>query len=171
MDDKNVFPLGKIPSNKKRDPAAAPVAAAPARAPVEPTPAERDFVEAARTHSVPAPRMPDWQTLDPEERCTRGINVRFNDYELGLLHRLAKLQDRSVHQTIKRRLIPAARELSSSWSNKRDQTRRARNWKGRKTWSCINASPDLSLPVSAASRLELSLAQRVGSVFFASSRE
>jgi hypothetical protein len=109
MDDKNVFPLGKIPSNKKLATAAAPMA----RLVAEPAAsAERQFVEAARTHTVPAPeKRADWQSLDAQERPTRGINVRFNEYELGLLHHLAELQGRSVHQTIKRLLIPAALEL------------------------------------------------------------
>lgn len=108
-DEKNVFALGKIPSNKQKAAAGAP---APKLAP-EATPAmEREFVEAARTHSVPVPRQAlEWQSLDPEQQPTRGINVRFNEYELGLLRYLAERQDRSVHKIIKRLLIPAAHEL------------------------------------------------------------
>jgi hypothetical protein len=108
-DEKNVFALGKIPSNKQR--AAAPaVAARPATEFMAAS--GRDFIEAARTHTVPAPeKVATLQSLDPQERLTRGINIRFNDYELALLRHLAERQERSMHQTIKRLLIPAAREL------------------------------------------------------------
>ena len=107
MNDKNVFSLGRIPSNKARTQQAE----TPEIPPAETTAAAREFVEAAKTHSVPAPkRVPalDWRSLDPEERPTRGINVRFNEYELALLRYLAKREDRSIHQTIKRHLISSA---------------------------------------------------------------
>lgn len=103
-DDKNVFPLSKIPSNKARAVSkSSPSGSGSAQA------AEREFIQAAKTHSVPAGAAVDWRSLDPEERPTRGINVRFNEYELALLRHLAKVQDRSIHQVIKRLLVPAAR--------------------------------------------------------------
>jgi len=122
-DDKNVFTLGQLPSNKKR----AAASAATSRPAAEPAgSAERQFVEAARTHTVPAAeKHADWQSLDPEERLTRGINVRFNDYELGLLRHLADLQDRSIHQTLKRLLIPAALELLGQLERQADQSSKA----------------------------------------------
>lgn len=118
-DDKNVFALGNLPSNKKR----ALASTGTPRPVAEPAgSAERQFVEAARTHTVPAPeKRADWKSLDPAERLTRGINVRFNEYELGLLHHLADLQDRSVHQTIKRLLIPAALELLQQLEAEQDR--------------------------------------------------
>jgi hypothetical protein len=118
MTDKNVFTLGKIPSNKQR----AGASTATVRTAAEPVAAaEREFVEAARSHTVPAPeKISDWESLDPADRPTRGINVRFNDYELGLLHHVAKLQDRSVCQTIKRLLIPAAHQLRDELELERD---------------------------------------------------
>ncbi|HKO89903.1 MAG TPA: hypothetical protein VJU61_02050, partial [Polyangiaceae bacterium] len=74
-----------------------------------------------RSHTVPAPeKFANWESLDPAERLTRGINVRFNEYELGLLHRVTELQDRSVHQSIKRLLIPAALELVRQLESERD---------------------------------------------------
>lgn len=110
MDEKNVFPLGKIPSNKAKANRVPAASAAPQIAE-----SAREFVEAAKTHSVPAPRKApelDWRSLDPDERPTRGINVRFNEYELALLRHLAREQDRSIHQIIKRLLIPAARDAA-----------------------------------------------------------
>jgi hypothetical protein len=106
VSDKNVFALNKIPSNKgKASGAAVPAnsTGGPSRA------AEKEFVEAAKTHTVPAIQKPqDWRGLDPDERLSRGVNVRFNDYELALLRHLAEAQDRSLQQTIKRLLMPAA---------------------------------------------------------------
>lgn len=105
-DDKNVFILNKIPSNKAKRAAVVEAAPLPSS-----NAAAREFVEAAKTHSVPKkPSQIDWQALDPEERPTRGINVRFNEYELALLRHLAKAQDRSIHQVIKRLLVPAAQK-------------------------------------------------------------
>jgi len=102
-ESKNLFSLSKIPSNKaKRE---APVETVAVGA----TETEREFIEAAKTHTVPrAQPEPDFRSLDPEERPTRGINLRFNDYELGMLRYLAKVDDRSLQQTIKRLLMPAA---------------------------------------------------------------
>lgn len=113
--DKNVFPLGKmaLPSNKARADRS-PITAAPALAP---TRAAEAFVEGSRTHSVPVPSgpSPDWRNLDPKERATRGVNVRFNDYELGLLHHLARASDRSLQYTIKQLLMAAARDTFDEW--------------------------------------------------------
>lgn len=105
-DDKNVFPLNKIPSNKTKaaQKTMPHVASGPSQA------REREFIEHAKTHSLPTPdARVDWKSLDPEERPTRGINVRFNEYELALLRHIAKTQGRSIHQVIKRLLVPAAR--------------------------------------------------------------
>lgn len=114
--DKNVFSLNKIPSNKSRGGQRAEVAVELPQ-PVQ-TAAARDFIDAAKTHSVPVPKRPpqvDWRSLDPHERPTRGINVRFNEYELALFRHLASLQDRSIHQVIKRLLIPAAQQATEEW--------------------------------------------------------
>jgi hypothetical protein len=108
-DEKNVFPLSKIPSNKAKPTRNIEASGGPMKVS---SLAEREFVEAAKTHSVPSnPKVhADWRSLDPEQRPTRGINVRFNDYELALLRHLAEAQDRSMIQTIKRLLLPAAHE-------------------------------------------------------------
>ena len=114
-DEKNVFALNKIPSNKGRAGQRAEAVELP---PPVPTAAAREFIDAAKTHSVPVPkRAPelDWRSLDPEERPTRGINIRFNEYELALLRHIARLQDRSMHQVIKRLLIPAGQQAADEW--------------------------------------------------------
>lgn len=110
-DDKNVFPLSKIPSNRAK---AARSAESSSGFVVPLALAEREFVEAAKTHTVPPSKVNaelDWRNLDPEERPTRGINVRFNEYELAVLRHIAKVQGRSIHQVIKRLLVPAAQKL------------------------------------------------------------
>ena len=47
-------------------------------------------------------------TLDPRAKPTSGINLRLNRYQLELLRQLAAADERSLQQTIKRLLIPAA---------------------------------------------------------------
>ena len=109
--DKNVFALGKIPSNKAKAPIATNSAHSAYRSTVPAAAAEREFVEAAKTHTVPASKLlPDWRAFDPEDRPTRGINVRFNEHELAMLRHIASAQGRSIHQVIKRLLVPAARK-------------------------------------------------------------
>lgn len=49
-----------------------------------------------------------WEKLDRGARPLSGINVRLNDYEHELLKHLAAADARSLQQTIKRLLIPAA---------------------------------------------------------------
>jgi hypothetical protein len=49
-----------------------------------------------------------WEKYDRDARPLSGINVRLNDYEHELLKYLADADDRSLQQTIKRLLIPAA---------------------------------------------------------------
>jgi hypothetical protein len=106
--DKNVFPLSKIPSNKTRtlrEHEGAYAASSPATA------AEREFIDAAKTHTVPTSKvLPDWRAFDPDDKPTRGINVRFNEHELVMLRHIARAQGRSIHQVIKRLLVPAARK-------------------------------------------------------------
>ena len=107
--DKNVFALDSIPSNKAKK--AGPSASA-ARV------VESEFVSASRTRSVPEAKLDsaEWRSLDPSERVTHGINVRFNDYELALLRAIAKREDRSIQKIIKRLLIPAAQQAADSES-------------------------------------------------------
>lgn len=56
--------------------------------------------------SAPVVRKPQ-ASLDPNAKPTKGINLRLNDYELEMLHRVAALEDRSVQKVIKRILVPA----------------------------------------------------------------
>lgn len=49
-----------------------------------------------------------WEKHDRNAKPLSGINVRLNDYEHELLKYLAGADQRSIQQTIKRLLIPAA---------------------------------------------------------------
>ena len=49
-----------------------------------------------------------WEGRDKNARPLSGINLRLNDYEHELLRHLADLDRRSLQQTIKLLLIPAA---------------------------------------------------------------
>lgn len=101
MSEKNAFAIN-IPSNKGKTPK-----------PEVKKGRAAEFVDGAIIHALPQKEEEKvWRHLDPDERCTRGINVRFNEFELELLRSLARQDDRSVHQTIKRLLIPAARHAA-----------------------------------------------------------
>lgn len=106
MTAKNAFDLtmGQLPSNRK--------ASSRKKDGTESARAkERAFVESAATHSLPKDnnRYPGWEQKDPEERRVKGINVKFNEHELGLLHAFSKLDKRSVQYTITEYLMPAVR--------------------------------------------------------------
>jgi len=92
----------------------APQATAPAPAPVEADTARIVAVapgDAPVTSTRRARRTSDespWEKHDRDARPLSGINVRLNDYEHELLKYLAAADDRSIQQTIKRLLVPAA---------------------------------------------------------------
>jgi len=72
---------------------------------VEATPEESAGARRVRRRSCDeAP----WEKYERDARPLSGINVRLNDYEHELLKYLAYVDDRSLQQTIKRLLIPAA---------------------------------------------------------------
>ncbi len=77
----------------------------PQSSPATPLAAVDRFVAGASHREAPA-------ALDPGAKPTLGINLRLNEYELDLLRRLAKADDRSIQRTIKRLLIPAARKAA-----------------------------------------------------------
>ena len=54
-----------------------------------------------------------WEKLDPKGKATAGINLRLNEYQLTLLRHIAEAEDRSLQQTIKRLLIPAAEKAAA----------------------------------------------------------
>jgi len=58
-----------------------------------------------------------WEKLDKHARPLSGINVRLNEYEHELLKFIAQSNDRSIQQTIKRLLIPAAETAAASARN------------------------------------------------------
>jgi hypothetical protein len=55
-----------------------------------------------------------WKKLDKEAKPLSGINLRLNAYEHELLKFLAESDQRSIQQTIKRLLIPAAESAAAS---------------------------------------------------------
>lgn len=55
-----------------------------------------------------------WELLDKNAKPLSGINLRLNDYEHELLKFLAESDDRSIQQTIKRLLIPAAEAAAAA---------------------------------------------------------
>jgi hypothetical protein len=61
-----------------------------------------------REAAATAPDGAPWEKFDRHARPLSGINVRLNDYEHELLKHLAEADQRSLQQTIKRLLIPAA---------------------------------------------------------------
>lgn len=97
-------------------------------------PAEEDvarFAAGAGTRAVepsalPAPTMAivgaplPWDKLDKNAKPLSGINLRLNEYEHELLKFLAEADDRSIQQTIKRLLIPAAEAQAAAL--RRDRT-------------------------------------------------
>ena len=81
------------------------------------------FAAGADTRTVepnaPAPAMsvvhsPPWETLDKDAKPLSGINLRLNEYEHELLKFLAEQDQRSLQQTIKRLLIPAAESAAEA---------------------------------------------------------
>jgi hypothetical protein len=69
--------------------------------------AETRTVEPDDTGPPPVTAQP-WQKLDKTAKPLSGINLRLNAYEHELLKYLADSDQRSIQQTIKRLLIPAA---------------------------------------------------------------
>ena len=63
--------------------------------------------------TVATPHLP-WENLDKTAKPLSGINLRLNEYEHELLKFLAESDDRSIQQTIKRLLIPAAESAAAS---------------------------------------------------------
>ena len=59
------------------------------------------------------PSLPPWAKLDKDAKPLSGINLRLNEYEHELLKFLAQVNDRSIQQTIKRLLIPAAESAAA----------------------------------------------------------
>ncbi len=53
-----------------------------------------------------------WEAFDPKAKPTTGMNLRLNEYQLTLLRYIAETDERSLQQTIKRLLIPAAEETA-----------------------------------------------------------
>lgn len=52
-------------------------------------------------------KAPAVKGLDPKAKPSKGLNLRLNEYELALLHKVAVSEDRSVQKVIKRILVPA----------------------------------------------------------------
>lgn len=64
-----------------------------------------------------SPNTRRWDQYDKNAKALSGINLRLNDYERELLRVLAEADQRSIQQTIKRLLIPAA-EAAAKLINK-----------------------------------------------------
>ena len=62
--------------------------------------------------------LPPRETLDKEAKPLSGINLRLNEYEHELLKFLAEQDQRSLQQTIKRLLIPAAESAAEAIRSK-----------------------------------------------------
>lgn len=62
----------------------------------------------------PELRQMPWETLDKAGKPISGLNLRLNAYEHELLKFLAQSEQRSIQQTIKRLLIPAAEAAAGS---------------------------------------------------------
>lgn len=62
---------------------------------------------------------PPWESLDKDAKPLSGINLRLNAYEHELLKFLADSDQRSIQQTIKRLLIPAAESAAASLRGER----------------------------------------------------
>lgn len=75
--------------------------------------ADKRTVEPTQTSSPTTDRLP-WEEYDKTAKPLSGINLRLNDYEHQLLKFLAESDQRSIQQTIKRLLIPAAESAAAS---------------------------------------------------------
>lgn len=85
-------------------------------------PDERDvarFASGAAEHNTTLDSKP-WEAFDPKEKPTSGLNLRLNEYQLTLLRYIAEADDRSLQQTIKRLLIPAAQEVAQRIVEEKD---------------------------------------------------
>jgi hypothetical protein len=83
---------------------------------VEPTDSAPPVVtpnQASGAHPVP------WEQFDRDAQPHSGLNLRLNSYEHELLKFLARSDKRSIQQTIKRLLIPAAEAAASSLRGER----------------------------------------------------
>lgn len=76
-------------------------AAAPAAVP-------RPRASRARPRAAPSSSAAPWDGFSKDAKPLSGINLRLNDYERELLRFLAESDQRSIQQTIKRLLVPAA---------------------------------------------------------------
>ena len=64
---------------------------------------KEQFVKGIKNHTA----TNEQRDLDPKEKPTYGINVRFNQYQMNLIRKVCKQEERSQQQIIKRILIPA----------------------------------------------------------------
>lgn len=71
-----------------------------------------------RKDIAPPEQLP-WENLDKGAKPLSGINLRLNAYEHELLKFLADSNQRSIQQTIKRLLIPAAESAAASLRGER----------------------------------------------------
>jgi hypothetical protein len=62
----------------------------------------------ARPRAAPSSSAAPWDGFSKDAKPLSGINLRLNDYERELLRFLAESDQRSIQQTIKRLLVPAA---------------------------------------------------------------
>lgn len=80
--------------------------------PPEPTaaaaPPMRARAPRARPRAAPSSSAAPWDGFSKDAKPLSGINLRLNDYERELLRFLAESDQRSIQQTIKRLLVPAA---------------------------------------------------------------
>ena len=59
----------------------------------------------------PRPTTP-WSQFDSDAKPTNGVNLRLNDYQLTLLRYVAKHEDRSQQQILRRHLIPLLEKMA-----------------------------------------------------------
>jgi hypothetical protein len=64
------------------------------------------------------PPSTTWEKHDRDAKPLSGINLRLNEYEHELLKFLAEIDERSLQQTIKRLLIPAAESAAAAIRSK-----------------------------------------------------
>ncbi|NOU29746.1 MAG: hypothetical protein HOO96_17715 [Polyangiaceae bacterium] len=74
----------------------------------------RTVEPAALPEMTVVPSVPPWEKLDKDAKPLSGLNLRLNAYEHELLKFLAESDDRSIQQTIKRLLIPAAESAAAA---------------------------------------------------------
>lgn len=67
---------------------------------------------------VPSSASATWEKHNKDAKPLSGINLRLNEYEHELLKFLAESDERSLQQTIKRLLIPAAESAAAAIRSK-----------------------------------------------------